>query len=83
MHAEMQVGKLNLNSNPASLVSLSLLPRRFWKRVVRGTMPPTDLRSGSSLVQISKAGPHGPTVSFVDAATVGKGPGQVGVPRYH
>lgn len=47
----------------------------FWKRVVKGTAPPTDLRSGSSLIQISKSGPHGPSLSFVDASAVHKVPG--------
>ena len=67
-------------------LALHVVCRRFWKRIVRGTAPPTDLRSGSSLVQISKTGPHGPSLSFVDAATVGKMPaangGVPGAARY-
>jgi hypothetical protein len=47
---------------------------RFWKRIVKGAAPPTDLRSGSSLVQLSKTG-AGPALSFVDASTINKVPG--------
>lgn len=47
---------------------------RFWKRIVKGAAPPTDLRSGSSLVQMSR-GPGGqPSLSFVDASTIDKLP---------
>jgi hypothetical protein len=48
---------------------------------VKGALPPTDLRSGSSLVQISKTG-HGPMLSFVDAASVNK-TNLTGVPGAH
>lgn len=47
----------------------------FWKRVVKGALPPTDLRSGSSLVQMSRTGPDGrPALSFVDAGSINKMP---------
>lgn len=54
------------------------LRRRFWKRIVKGTAPPVDLRSGSSLVQLSRTGPDGPKLSFVDASSASKLPGQNG-----
>lgn len=53
---------------------LMCVPYRFWKRVIKGALPPTDLRSGSSLVQLSKTG-AGPALSFVDASTINKVPG--------
>jgi hypothetical protein len=48
---------------------------RFWKRAVKGTVPPTDLRSGSSLVQMSRGPSGAPSLSFVQASAAGKVPG--------
>jgi hypothetical protein len=57
------------------LVAVVTVTCRFWKRVVKGALPPTDLRSGSSLVQMSRTGPDGrPALSFVDAGSINKMP---------
>lgn len=57
--------------------ALCLRSHRFWKRIVKGALPPTDLRSGSSLVQLSRTGPDGaPRLSFIESSSANKLPGQ-------